>query len=216
VLDHEKGRRVLIRVAVRGFTLVEIMITLAVLAFLMFIGLPAMGEFLQATQIRTAAESVTHGMQLARAEAVRRNSPVRFQFVSTLADDCVITASGPHWIVSRNDPTGACEQAEVTDFLEPNDTSIPQIVQKRSNTDGSPNATFAATDDGAASTTVVFNTLGRVSNGTGIDSVNVENPTGTCKASGGNLRCLRIVVSTGGDIRLCDPAITIVGDTRRC
>lgn len=200
----------------RGFTLIEIAVTLAVLAILMYFGLPAMGEFLQNTQIRNAAESITHGMQMARAEAVRRNTPVRFQFVSALDDTCALAASGPHWVVSRNDPSDHCDVAEVTDFLEVNDTAVPQIIQKRNNADGSPNAAFDATDDGAASNTVVFNTLGRVSNATGIDRIDITNPMGTCKANGGNLRCLRVLISIGGDIRLCDPAVTIAGDTRKC
>jgi len=204
------------RAAMRGFTMIEIVVVLAVMAFLMALGLPAMSEFLQNTQIRNAADATVNGLQLARGEAVRRNIQVRFQLVDTLDATCTLSATGPHWIVSRNDPTGACEQAEVIDFLEPNDTAVPQIVQKRSNEDGSANAAYSGLDGVAPANTIVFTTLGRMLNGTGLDAIDFTNPTGTCTHAGGNLRCLRVVISTGGDIRLCDPAVTTVGDTRRC
>lgn len=200
----------------RGFTLIELAITVSVLGFLIMMGLPAMTEWLQNLQIRTAADVALQGLQTTRAEAVQRNSPVRFQFVTTLDSGCILSAAGPHWIVSRNDVTGICEAATVDGFLETNDTAIPQIVQKRDGTESTGNVTIAATDDGAASTNVTFSSLGRVVNATGIDTINFSHPQGTCKAGGGTLRCMRITVAIGGDIKLCDPAIATVGDTRRC
>ena len=61
-----------------GVTLIELMVAIAVLAILLAVGLPAYREWIQNTQLRTAAESVLNGLQLARAEAVKRNSPVTF------------------------------------------------------------------------------------------------------------------------------------------
>lgn len=206
----------LIRRLARGFSLIEIAVVLAVMAMLLALGLPAMGEFLQNSQIRSGAEAAVQGLQTARSEAVRRNIPVRFQLVTTLDATCELSASGPHWVVSRNDPSGACDQAEVIDFLEPNDTAVPQIVLKRSNDDGSPNAVYSGLDGGAAANSIVFTTLGRMLAGTGLDTIDVSNPAGTCLHAGGTLRCLRVVVSTGGDVRVCDPAVTTAGDTRRC
>ncbi len=200
----------------RGFSLIELIVGIVILGVLMAMAAPRFSDWLRNARIRTSAEAIQNGLQLARAEAVRRNATVRFQLVSTIDDTCALAASGPHWVVSRNDPSDHCDVAEVTDFLEVNDTAVPQIIQKRNNADGSPNAAFDATDDGAASNTVVFNTLGRVSNATGIDRIDITNPMGTCKANGGNLRCLRVLISIGGDIRLCDPAVTIAGDTRKC
>src|SRR4026208_2333025 len=67
-----------------GFTLIEVMITLAVLSLLLMVGLPGMATWLQNTQIRASAEATQAGLQVARAEALRRNAPVRFQLVDTL------------------------------------------------------------------------------------------------------------------------------------
>jgi type IV fimbrial biogenesis protein FimT len=176
-----------------------------------------MGEWLQNSQIRTAAEVMAQGLQAARADAVRRNTSVRFSLVDTLDSSCSLSATGQNWIVSRNDPSGQCDVAEITDFIEPNDSAIAQILQKRLGAEGTPNALIAATDDAAASSNVTFNSLGRVSNANGIDTIEVSNPSGgACKADGGNMRCLRVTISIGGDVRTCDPSILTAGDTRKC
>src|SRR3970282_2884896 len=62
-----------------GFTLIELMVTIAVLAIMLFIALPNSAVWMQNTQIRTAGEAVLNGMQLARAEAIRRNTAVQLQ-----------------------------------------------------------------------------------------------------------------------------------------
>lgn len=59
-----------------GFTLIELMVTVAVLAILLYIALPNFAVWMQNTQIRTAGEAVLNGMQLARGEAIRRNASV--------------------------------------------------------------------------------------------------------------------------------------------
>jgi type IV fimbrial biogenesis protein FimT len=56
-----------------GFTLIELMVAITILAILLFIALPNFAVWMQNTQIRTAGEAVLNGMQLARAEAIRRN-----------------------------------------------------------------------------------------------------------------------------------------------
>ena len=67
-----------------GFTLIELMVTLAVMALLLMVGLPRHGDLAAEQQLRASAEGIQAGLQLARAEALRRNVPVRFQLVDTL------------------------------------------------------------------------------------------------------------------------------------
>jgi type IV fimbrial biogenesis protein FimT len=62
-----------------GFTLIELMITLVVLAILLYVALPNFAVWMQNTQIRTAGEAILNGMQLARAEAIRRNVNVELR-----------------------------------------------------------------------------------------------------------------------------------------
>ena len=62
-----------------GFTLIELMIALVILAIMLLIALPNFAVWMQNTQIRTAGEAVLNGMQLARAEAIRRNTAVELR-----------------------------------------------------------------------------------------------------------------------------------------
>jgi type IV fimbrial biogenesis protein FimT len=62
----------------QGVTLIELMVAIAILAILLTLGIPNFTVWMQNTQIRTATESIQNGLQLARAEAVRRNEPVSF------------------------------------------------------------------------------------------------------------------------------------------
>jgi len=62
-----------------GFTLIEVLIAITILAIMLFIALPNFAIWMQNTQIRTAGEAVLNGMQLARAEAIRRNVNVELR-----------------------------------------------------------------------------------------------------------------------------------------
>jgi len=203
----------------RGLSIIEIMFGLVIVAMLLMMGLPAFTVGLQNFQLRTAAESVLAGLQVARMEALRRNASVRFQLVDSLDADCNMVSSGPNWVVSRNDPTAACDQAAVDTFVEPNDLAQPQILQKRDSREGSVNVALAATSGGAAANSVIFTGLGRVAAGS-IDTVNVTNPVGgVCEhvdAVNGKMRCLRILVGRGGQVMMCDPKVTDAADSRYC
>ena len=191
-------------------SLIELMIGLAIMALLIMIGLPNMPTWLSNSQIRTAGETMLAGLTLARTEAVRRNQIVRFQMVDNLTSGCAISISGADWVVSMDDPTGACDAA-------PSDVAVPRVVQKRSGSEGTTRAVLAATTAG----TVHFNGLGRVTSPGGAANMTqlaISNPSGgTCEhVDGGNMRCLRINISVGGDARMCDPAVADATDPRIC
>lgn len=198
-----------------GFTLIEVLVTLAVIALLFMVGLPSMNTWLQNQQIRTSAEGLQAGLQLARAEALRRNLPVRFQLVDTLTAACVLADSGTNWIVSLNDPTGLCD-------VDPSDILAPLTIQKRGGAEGTPNAVVTA----FGSSSVTFNGLGRIAGfGAGlgvvipisrIDVRHVSDPNGFNCQPAGPMRCLRINISTGGQVRMCDPAVVDATDPRFC
>jgi type IV fimbrial biogenesis protein FimT len=61
-----------------GFTIVEVMVVVSILAVLIAIAAPGMRSFIENARIRATSESVQSGLSLARAEAVRQNRPVEF------------------------------------------------------------------------------------------------------------------------------------------
>jgi type IV fimbrial biogenesis protein FimT len=189
-----------------GLTLIEVMITIVIFASLLGLAAPSFSTWIQIGHVRTAAEGILNGLQLARATAVQRNATVNFQLVTTLTAACAVSTAGPSWVVSRDDPTGACTTA-------PSETTAPRIVQSRSGSEGSRNAVIAA--DQAS---IGFNGLGRRINAGSANNVNINvtNTTGgTCVAAGGDVRCLRVMVSSSGQVRMCDPSVAST-DTRGC
>src|SRR5690606_12577267 len=82
LLDNEKGRNVLMLLSrpgqASGFTLIELMLAIAVLVILLTLSMPSFQTWMQNIQIRNASESILTGIQKARSEAVTRNTSVSF------------------------------------------------------------------------------------------------------------------------------------------
>lgn len=192
-----------------GVTLIELAIAIAIIGVLLAVGLPAFSGFLANTRIKNAAQTTLDGIALARTQAVQRNTTVRFQLVSNLSSNCTLSASSLNWVVSRADPTNDCDAA-------PSETASPFIVQKKSGAEGATNVAVTT----VGSSTIIFNALGRVVGGGSSDFVFSNPGAGTCEhedATNGTMRCLRIMVSPGGQTKLCDPKVDVTGtDPRRC
>lgn len=196
--------------AERGLTLIELAIGLAIFGVLMALALPNFTVFLRNTEIKNAAETTLSGINLARVEAVRRNASVRFQLVSDLTSACALSASSLNWVVSLDSAAGKCD-------IAPSDTTAPRTIQSKSVLEGTRNVVVSAT----GGSTIVFNALGRVSTA-GITQIDLSNPAGgACEhvVSDGPMRCLRVLVSAGGQVKLCDPQVPLSTppvDPREC
>jgi type IV fimbrial biogenesis protein FimT len=62
----------------RGFSIVEMMVAIAIFAFLAALATPSVTTFLANTRIRNAADALASGIRLTRVEAVKRNRPIEF------------------------------------------------------------------------------------------------------------------------------------------
>ena len=194
----------------RGFTLIELVVVLAVLAILLAAGASNFSVWITNSRIRATAESIQNGLQMARAEAVRRNTPIRFQFVDNLTSTCVLSTTASNWIVSFDNPAGDCDAAPLNERFLVSDTTnnpAPRIIQSRAATEGSRNIVIAA-----GQSSIVFNGLGQANAPVTIN-VSPVSGAGTCTSQ----RCLRVTVSAGGQVRMCDPSLDVAGgDTQRC
>lgn len=188
----------------RGFTLIELMVGLTIMAFLLMSGLPSMSEWMRNSQMRSAAESIINGLHSARAEAVKRNTSVRFQLTSTLGNDCTVDASGKNWVINLAaiSPDGQCGKAL-------SDAAEPFMLQRAVSANDSNPILIKASQAAVAFTG--FGQQGRVDPAQPITVMTIDiTPTesGTCRKDGGKLRCLRIVISPGGQARMCDPSMS--------
>lgn len=85
-----------------GFTLVELMITVAVMAILAAVATPAMQALIANGRQTGAASELTAAMQVARSEAVRRNSRVTVCATdgsATLATACNNSGTWTNWAI---------------------------------------------------------------------------------------------------------------------
>ena len=163
-----------------GFTLIELMIALAIFALLVFLALPMYSDFMGNTQIRNAAENSLTGARLAQAAAIKGNHLAKF----------VVDSTG--WAVYAWDDEAA-----------PADFAITPVQSYRF-AEGASQVSQTPTPGGA--TAVTFDGLGRVVTNTDasasltqieVTNTNVANP-----------RKLRLMISgIGGNtgIKLCDP-----------
>jgi len=202
----------------RGFTLIELMIGLALLGVLLVLAMPSFTQMFQNMKLRTAAESILTGLQTARAEALRRNQSVEFLLTADTVDpsnwaSLAPNAAGPGWAV-RVVPA-ECTATNLADCY----------VDGRSGLEGS-NETDATTLNVkvAASSlpvegTIRFDALGRT-NVTAVPGtvIDVTNPAGgACRKDGGEMRCLSIQITASGRVRMCDPAVAPApAETRAC
>jgi type IV fimbrial biogenesis protein FimT len=196
LLDQQEGRVVLRLKRHGGFTLVELMIVVVVLAVLLAIAVPSYRGWIVNAQIRTKAESVLSGLQIARVEALKRNTAVFFDM-----------AADTSWSVGCVAPIADNDGDGVPD--------CPSVIQSKTAAEGGGAVTVAIAP--AASSRVTYNGMGQVrplnaDNSVPVTEINFDSGALVANQS----RELRIVVAGGGLARMCDPTVTTAGDPRKC
>ena len=175
----------------RGFTLIELMVTISLLAVLVLLAVPAFTAWIRNAQIRSAAEALQGGMRTAQAEALRRNRQVVMAFTNaTPASGTTAVANGKNWTLQT-----VAQFGETSDYI-----SGGSIAETNS-------AVTVSTSGGL--TAICFNSSGRL-----IDNASTGVSGATCPAPAAvafNIaqtladRALRVIVQPGGQVRMCDP-----------
>lgn len=193
LLDHQAGRHMLIR-RNSGFTLIEMMIVVVIVAILTVIALPSVAEWLQNSRTRSVADSVQNGIRFAQSESARVSRLMKF--VSTPTS----------WSV---------KVVQITGSSSPIDTMANTVLQQSP----SGNLDFVTiTPDTSGHTVLEFNDMGRVSASsteTGTFTSLTADASFTVANSKGT-RQLTIKVSPAGKVRMCDPDKSIATDPGGC
>lgn len=91
----------------KGFTLIEVMIVIAILGVLVSLAMPGFQGWLRSAKLRSFAESFQTGIQIARAEAINRNAYVEMVLTNSAvgsdsnrnANTVDESTSGNAWLV---------------------------------------------------------------------------------------------------------------------
>ena len=186
-----------------GFSLIELMVSVAIIAILSAIAVPELRSMIQDSRIQAMAHNILNGLQLARTEAIRRNLPVEFDLV----------------------PAGVAVDATQVAAIIPNATGQSWMVRVQDPVNGAIFVESKTADQGGLDNIQVVGVASITFNGLGANTMaapaqyNLSYPNGAACATAATpnvgLRCLRVQVSPGGQGRICDPVVS-VGDNRHC
>ncbi len=191
----------------RGVTLVELMISVAIVAMLLAMGVPAFSLWIQNTQNRTAAESILNGLQLARNEAVKRNTLVRFNLTDT--SGLLV------WNVGCVNPTIECPAVIQTRPAEEGSVNARVGISTATNPVPAPSDYFTTpiTAGTGVPAGVSFNSMGRVPDGNvGTDMLRID----VTNAVASDGRRYVVTIGPGGEIRMCDPSLALASNPQGC
>jgi len=201
LLGSEQGR-IMLKSNSRGFTLVELMVVITIIAILVLLGAPEFRIWQANSQIRGVAEAFQNDLRAAQAEAVKRNRRVALVLTNAgVSDNTNFAAANParNWAVITLPLTGS---AEASSFIS------SHIQNAGSNT---------LVTGGVG--LICFNSVGRLTGSAEIaraGNVQCANPAvsydfdiSRSDLDSDQLRPLRLQVRLGGQIRLCDPSRSI-------
>jgi type IV fimbrial biogenesis protein FimT len=181
----------------RGFSLIELLVAVSVIAILMAVAMPNFTTWIRNAQVRTVADALQASIRLAQTEAQRRNQSV--VLFRTTDADCSPTATansaGMRWQI-RSVPNPL-----MTD-------DIPQAIQCGSLTEVGSQVALAPNESPAA---LCFSGDGRQTTLTNPTAIGVNCTAGAARYSvapttqHAENRRLQLDVSLSGAVRMCDP-----------
>jgi type IV fimbrial biogenesis protein FimT len=189
-------------------SIVEILISLAIIGMLMALVGPSAGVWLQNTQLRNAADAINTGLQQAKLEALKRNKLVMFR----LTDSLLFSTA---WDICLYDPlTDACSAAAGSTLASKNAVEASYNATVATEKTAVPNPLVALATGAGLPGTFTFDSFGRAAptapnNFTRVDVRNT-------RLAAADERRLVILVNSAGQIRMCDPKLNKATNPQGC
>lgn len=103
--------------AQQGFTMIELMVTVSILALLMAIAAPSFTPLIEAWRVRQATEQLRSTLNYARSEAIKRGGRVAIQKLPNNTNGCKTATSTDDWdcgwfVCEDTNGNGACSASE--------------------------------------------------------------------------------------------------------
>ena len=183
----------------RGFSVIELMVTVTLIAILLVLTIPAYGTWTADARVRAVAESLTNAIRQSQSTAVAKGRTSLFALTADPrpAVTSVPSANAPNWLAALNVLGGSDETR----------ASLGLILQS---TEGSQHQ---VTITGPA--LVCFNALGRQTS----LSASANSFSASCTAADPAVyqvsrdpaasRSFNVLVYAGGRVRMCDAAKAI-------
>lgn len=189
----------------RGFSLVEMLVVIAIMGILMGIAVPSFQNYLINNQVRTAAEMFLGSVMQAKAEAATLNAPVEL-LLTTAGPDAVETATATAGAAGWMVRSGAAGDRRYVDgkVLEEDRQGSVSVA-------GNPVASVMFTALGGT-------TLASLTPPAAAASFTFTSPQNGACSPAGPVRCLTVRITATGRAKLCDPLITATSptDPRAC
>jgi type IV fimbrial biogenesis protein FimT len=150
---------------VAGFTAIELMMVVAIAAVLIAVGMPSFVQFSRDTRAGSMTSTLAGDIQLARSEAVKRNSRVLFCARATASStSCIAVPTATAWmngwlVCADRDANGACDASTAAD---PNPIRVQGSLAAPLAVSG-PAATLVFFPMGNASAAATFTVVGGTS-----------------------------------------------------
>lgn len=183
-----------------GFTLIEMLVVIVLIAILMALAVPSMSAWIRNSKIRTVSNALQDGVRQAQSEALRRSRQVVFSLTNSSAPQTSLAAAanGSNWSINT---IPSMMTGETSAFIQA--------------------GVLSAVGSGVQITgpaAICFNSIGRMVANAGATLTGVTGgatcalPTAPFTVQSYDItltgadRPLRVVVALGGQVHMCDPA----------